>query len=218
MTHHVIDLSDLDNLDDNLNDILDFSSSSKNNLPPFEKAILINNAGSLGHLGPCMNITSLKELQTSLDFNITSSLWVSTRFVRSFSQQQQQQQQQTKTVVVNISSLCAIEPFKTMGVYCTGKAARDMFHTVLAKETTTTEEEEGNNIKVLNYAPGALETEMADELINCNVLDKDLHNFYVTSKKDKTAIMPQDSADLLLTVLMNDDFESGSHIDYWDLK
>ena len=36
--------------------------------------------------------------------------------------------------VVNVSSLAALEPLPSLSLYCTGKAARDMMHRVLAKE------------------------------------------------------------------------------------
>lgn len=48
--------------------------------------------------------------------------------------------------VVNISSLCALEPFKGWGLYCAGKAARDMLCQVLAVEEPS--------VRVLSYAPG----------------------------------------------------------------
>lgn len=54
--------------------------------------------------------------------------------------------------IVNISSLCAVQPFKSWGLYCAGKAARDMLFKVLADEEP--------NILVLNYAPGPLDNEM----------------------------------------------------------
>ena len=54
--------------------------------------------------------------------------------------------------IIHVSSLCALEPFKSWGLYCTGKAGRDMFFRVLAAEYP--------NIRVLSYAPGPLDTNM----------------------------------------------------------
>lgn len=48
--------------------------------------------------------------------------------------------------VVNISSLCALQPFKGWALYCAGKAARDMLYQVLAAEEPS--------VRVLSYAPG----------------------------------------------------------------
>ena len=33
-------------------------------------------------------------------------------------------------VIVHVTSLCGIQPFKYMSLYCSGKAARDMFFKV----------------------------------------------------------------------------------------
>lgn len=48
--------------------------------------------------------------------------------------------------VVNVSSLCALQPFPSWVLYCSGKAARDMMFRVLAKEES--------ELRVLSYAPG----------------------------------------------------------------
>lgn len=47
---------------------------------------------------------------------------------------------------MNVSSLCAMKPFKNWALYCSGKAARDMMFQVLALEEP--------DVRVLNYAPG----------------------------------------------------------------
>lgn len=54
--------------------------------------------------------------------------------------------------VINISSICALEPFKSWGLYCTGKAGRNMLFKVLAAENPA--------VRVLNYGPGPLNTDM----------------------------------------------------------
>ncbi len=54
--------------------------------------------------------------------------------------------------VVNISSLMALRAQETWSLYCSGKAARDMFFRVVAAE------EKG--VTVLNYAPGPVLTDM----------------------------------------------------------
>ena len=54
-------------------------------------------------------------------FNVASS-----RFLKSFPQ--------SKRYIVNVSSLMAVQGFPGFSLYCTGKAARDMLHEVIAKE------------------------------------------------------------------------------------
>ena len=112
---HSIDLSNLDTLEMKTKDT--FQQKIKQN-DKYERAILINNAASLGYVGPSSDLPSPKELKESIDFNITSSVWLSSYFVRFFGHQHK-----IKCNVVNMSSLCAVTPFKTMAMYCTGKAS-----------------------------------------------------------------------------------------------
>lgn len=220
-----MDLSDLDTLPEKFEQILDTVSSAQ-----YDSCWLINNAGSLGHLGLASAISGdsdMKELRKSVDFNLTSSIWVSSQFTKAFLPLS------SSVRIANISSLCAIEPFPTMAQYCAGKAGRDMFHSVLAKEHKTTPneseeesttEKEGHrkdtkqHFKTLNYAPGACATQMTDDLAECPVLDDGLHNYFTSSKEEKTLIRPEDTAKKLVRLLRLDQYESGSHVDYWDVS
>jgi len=194
----------------------------------YERAILINNAGSLGHLGPSTDLSSLSDLRKVIDLNVTSSIWLSSNFIRYF------RKPTTECTVVNISSLCAIEPFKTMGTYCAGKAAREMFHTVLAKElsedggSSTNDSDEGrdgnlNDVKILNYAPGAVNTEMTELLSRNEALDDDLSQYFREMPREGGGtesgqmLMPGDTAKQLVDLVVSDRFQSGAHVDYWDL-
>ena len=148
-------------------------------------------------------------------------MWISSQFAKATSHV-------PLVRIVNISSLCAIDPFPTMSLYCAGKAARDMFHAVLAKEQKAKADDEeetdqshqsSNSVqfKVLNYAPGACDTEMTDTLADCADLDSGLHTFFSTSRDEKKLIRPEDTAAKLVGLLEKDEFESGSHVDYWDI-
>ncbi|KAL7453903.1 hypothetical protein ACHAWC_005545 [Mediolabrus comicus] len=223
--HEKMDLADIDILPQNVAKILQPLSSSNEN---YRSCLLINNAGSLGPLGKVTDIcnddsasASLKRWKETIDFNITSSMWISSQFAKATSHV-------PLVRIVNISSLCAIDPFPTMSLYCAGKAARDMFHAVLAKEQKIKADDEeetdqsqslSNSVqfKVLNYAPGACDTEMTDTLADCADLDSELHTFFNTSRDEKKLIRPEDTAAKLVGLLEKDEFVSGSHVDYWDI-
>jgi len=232
--HHVVDLSDLDTLDDRMTTIFqEIQSSSTSDdqrndgSGDYDRAILINNAGSLGHIGPSTNLPSLPDLRKAIDLNVTSSMWLSSNFVQQFGNPKMM----TKCTVVNVSSLCAIQPFKTLGTYCAGKAARDMFHTVMAEELT----EEGsssssssdtdssggnpNRVKILNYAPGAVETEMIVTLRQSDDLDDGLSTYYrgIPREGEGRILTPNDTVLRLVNLVIGDNFQSGAHVDYWDL-
>lgn len=59
----------------------------------------------------------------------------------------------TKMFIVNITSKMALVSSCSMTLYCSGKAAREMYFRVLADEQP--------EILVLNYSPGPVETDMS---------------------------------------------------------
>lgn len=83
----------------------------------------------------------MSEVDAYLSFNVSSALCLTTGVLQAVPQSHGQ-----RRTVVNISSLCALEPFPSWVLYCTGKAAREMMFRVLAKEEP--------DLRVLNYAPG----------------------------------------------------------------
>ena len=203
------DLSDMDTLEQTVEEM--FGQLEKRT---YDRAILINNAGSLGYLGRCSDMTSLGKLQRAIDLNVKSSSWISLQFVHKLSSSPSQKICSTCSciVVVNISSLCAIEPFSTMSVYCAGKAARDLFHSVLAKE----ESDAATSVRVLNYAPGMCETAMSEELAESDRLDSNLSSMYRIALNDKTMVQPKDTAEKLVGIIERNGWRNGAHIDYWD--
>jgi sepiapterin reductase len=217
---HAVDLSDLDSLSTQLNNIFEPLKQAS-----YDHCWLFNNAGSVEPLGPTSSLAngSIDELRSSIDLNVTASMWLSSMFAKTFSSPANSNTRSIR--IVNISSLCAIEPFATMAVYCAGKSARDMFHTVLAKEMAGVDERKENSttdvvnhqFKVLNYAPGACDTKMTDVLADCTTLDAGLHDYFTSSKKECKLIDPADSASKLVEILIKDEYISGSHLDYWDI-
>jgi sepiapterin reductase len=190
---HGIDLGQIDDLSDRIESFLaELSSESVSEL------YFINNAGSLGPIGPCRN-TNLQTMQSNFDFNITSACWLSARFV----QWANETMNCPKTVIVNISSLVAIQAFPSLGMYSAGKAARDMFHAALAQEE--------EDVLVLNYAPGPLETDMTEQIRLAPLLDSSLRPHY-----QKQLVDPDDSAAKLVDILFHQKFKSGQHLDYYD--
>lgn len=117
----------------------------------FEKAIFVNNAGSLGELNRVGEFTALAaEISSTFQMNVSASCYLTSEFMRRYASSD------VKAIrVVNVSSKCATEPYPTWSLYCAGKAARDMFHRVLAVENMS-----DARVKVLNYAPGPLDTEV----------------------------------------------------------
>eukprot|EP00814_Leptocylindrus_danicus_P001952 CAMPEP_0116039940 /NCGR_PEP_ID=MMETSP0321-20121206/23985_1 /TAXON_ID=163516 /ORGANISM="Leptocylindrus danicus var. danicus, Strain B650" /LENGTH=293 /DNA_ID=CAMNT_0003519505 /DNA_START=25 /DNA_END=909 /DNA_ORIENTATION=- len=215
---HCIDLSNLETLDAELDYILknirrelssEETSETGGGNEVYDEAILINNAGSLGDLQTISTLPSLQSMQSAINFNVTSACWLTSKFMKHFSSGGSNSNAKSKTTIVNISSLCAVQAFKTCGVYCAGKAARDMFHATLAAEN--------KNVRVLNYAPGPCDTDMQTNMRESETIDGDIKAFFRKSKDEGTIVVPMQSAQCLSKLVFGDfDFESGSHVDYFD--
>lgn len=88
-----------------------------------------------------------------------------------------------------------------------------MFHNTLGMEEERLAE---SRIRVLNYAPGAIDTSMTEELESSHTLDTELSQFYKKSRDEKTYVTPMETASNLVSILLNDAYKNGLHIDYWD--
>lgn len=196
----VADLADLDSLDASLDEIF---ASIRDIGADYDRMIFINNAGTVGHVGPSIESPSLKDMQKHIDLNITARLWASVRFARFACRHTSAQ-----TTIVNISSLTALQAFPTLALYSAGMAARDSYHAAMAKEL----EDFADTVRILNYAPGPLETDMTNEIRQSEQLDTDLRPQY-----DKKLLDPFDSARVLVKLVTENNFESGAHVDYYDV-
>ena len=195
---HPVDLGDLDKLERNLEELIEAAKP----FAQYERIVIVNNAGSLGHLGKATDMTSLQDFSQIINLNVTSSLWFTTRWARELSRNE-------NVTIVNISSLCAVQAFPTMSTYCAGKAARDMFHESLAKEHPL--------LKILNYAPGAMDTDMTVALREEEKLEDGIRDFFIGAHAKGELIDPKASAAKLVKLVLSGDYESGKHVDYWDV-
>ena len=81
------------------------------------------------------------EVNNYWTLNLTSMLCLTSSILKAFPDSPG-----LSRTVVNISSICALQPFKGWALYCAGKAARNMMFQVLAAEEPS--------VRVLSYAPG----------------------------------------------------------------
>jgi sepiapterin reductase len=124
-----------------------------------------------------------------------------------------------KQVVVNVSSLAALEPLVSHGLYCVGKTARDMFHSCLATEAETEAEDLGHlqpELKTLNYAPGPMDTDMQRELRSSELVHPSMRASYAAMKEQGTLVDAEASAAKCVGLVFRNRYESGAHIDWYD--
>ena len=123
-------------------------SKLKKQILDFDTSVIVHNSGSLGRQGTeTKDLKNVDTFQHHFDSNLTSTFVLNAAYLNLTSQLKNR-------FIVNVSSLMAVQAQSTWAMYCTGKAARDMFFKVLAIE------EEKNGVRVISYAPGPLRTEM----------------------------------------------------------
>lgn len=166
-------------------------SAKQDNVDNIDHVLLINNAASLGAISHFTSFTDPAEVNAYISFNVSSALALTAGILQEFVQRPG-----LRRTVVNVSSLFAHEPLPQWVLYCTAKAARKMMFKVLAKEEP--------DVKVLSYSPGPMDTEMQQEILKKTGISYDL--------------MPcQKPAAKLLKLLLDNDFASGTHLDFFDV-
>nr|XP_021152493.1 sepiapterin reductase [Columba livia] len=168
------------------------------------KPIGLSSLGSLGDISKSfLDLTDPGEINSYFAFNVTSALCLTSVALRAFGERPG-----SSRTVVNVSSLCAMKPFKNWALYCSGKAARDMMFQVLALEEP--------DVRVLNYAPGPLDTDM-QLLARTKTADPEMRQYFQCLQENGKLIDCTVSAQKLVNLLEEDTFCSGTHVDFYDI-
>ncbi|XP_041666143.1 sepiapterin reductase-like [Cheilinus undulatus] len=169
-----------------------------------DHVILINNAGSLGDISRfTKDFTNMAEVDSYMSFNVGSFLCLNASFLQRFPQRPG-----LKRTVVNVSSLCALQPFSSWVLYCSGKAARLMMMRVLAQEEP--------DLRVLNYSPGPLDTGM-QEAARTTTGDEVLRKAFSDMFSEGKLLTCEESCAKMMKLLLEDKYTSGEQIDVYDL-
>ncbi|ELW64036.1 Sepiapterin reductase [Tupaia chinensis] len=168
-----------------------------------QRLLLINNAATLGDVSKgFVDLPDAAEVNNYWALNLTSMLCLTSSLLKAFPDSPG-----LSRTVVNISSLCAQQPFKGWTLYCGGKAARDMMFQVLAAEEPS--------VRVLSYAPGPLDTDM-QQLARETSVDPDMRKKLQELKTKGELVDCSVSAQKLLSLLQKDTFKSGAHVDFYE--
>lgn len=197
----VFDLSNISNVEmllDECTDGLDVSS--------FDSYYLFHNAGSVGEVSkPLAEISDPELLMNYFNLNLISVQVLTSKFMCMLGKINESKKY---CCVINISSLCAVQAFPGMGLYCTGKSARDMFFKVLAAENP--------EMRFLNWAPGPMPTDMMKHLSDKVCIESTKTAFNNMMQK-KTFVECHESVAKLIKVLQENTFSSGAHLDFYDV-
>lgn len=131
------------------------------------KITLINNAGTLGKIGPLDKLDA-ETIEKTIRLNTTVPFILSSLFIKYF------QDWEAKKSIINITSGAALKPYFGWSVYCSSKAAINM----LTQTITTEQADVKNGVKALAIAPGVVDTNMQAEIRSSDKSDfKDIERF-----------------------------------------
>ena len=210
-----LDLANLDDIENAFSKAADMIQRNSqvealDEIKPKNRLILINNAGNGNPIANLQDLTDLPSIRSAIDLNVTSCIWITSVFLRIA----EQKMRCKDAVVVNVSSLAALQPFASMGIYSIGKAARDMLHRVVAEE----HKEGAFRVKTLNYAPGPMDTKLQDEMRSSASMNGSIKSFFNEMAEKNTWVKIDDSSRKLAKLLFENTFTSGEHVDYYDIK
>jgi sepiapterin reductase len=172
----------------------------------FSDATLVNNAGAIGPVAPISSDTvSLDSISRAATLNYVVPAFFASEFVRRFSSAPSV----LRLTVAHVSSLWAVRAQSRFAAYCSSKAGIEMFMRVLA-------EEQLQRVRVLNYAPGPLDTDMQLALRSAPELDEASRKMFLDMKEGSKLVDPAASAKKLARLVIEELFESGSHVDFYD--
>ncbi|CEM15105.1 unnamed protein product [Vitrella brassicaformis CCMP3155] len=182
---------------------------------PFHQVYFIHNSANTGPLDIIRDI-SPAEIRTNLLFNIGSPFLLTGRLLRFVAPNDGAAPPRAKRLrIVNISSLGAKVAFPASGLYCMGKAARDMLMLqVAAEEKGTTE----YDIKTLSYAPGPMRTAMTEPMFEGRCASESVIQSFRDMEKNNTLVDPYETSRKMVRLLLDDKYESGAHIDVFDIE
>ncbi|XP_060877505.1 sepiapterin reductase-like [Metopolophium dirhodum] len=168
----------------------------------YELFLLIHNAGSVGnldHLAADMNDPD--EWNKFMLLNLYSVTCLTSVFLSKFNSDT------AERCIVNITSLLGIEPFKSVGYYCVGKASREMYFRVLALENPA--------LNILSYSPGPVLTDMYTN-ISLNSKDEVVREQFTTGQQKQYIVKVEDTCQKLVNTLAMRSYKTGGRVDYYD--
>lgn len=163
--------------------------------------VLVHNVGTIGDVHKYASaFTDEKEIDDYFHLNLTSVMTLTSAFLEQFSNSST-----LSRTIINISSLAAVKPMAGASIYCTGKAARQMYMKIIAAENPT--------VTVLNYSPGPVDTAMHQ------ALHHGVNEIAAVAKgavESGMLLTPEATALRLVQILGAQEFQSGDHVDYFD--
>lgn len=176
------------------------------NATEFELAFIVHNVGTIGDITKMAHqLDDTAVWQQYYDLNVFSVATLNARFMQVFAN--------NPKLCVNVTSKCSSVPYPSFALYCSSRAAREMYFKVLVAENHDLKT--GGTLLVLNYSPGVCDTQMTIAVQNHSA-DAELRTNFGEMRRQASMIMPQQTALKLIKILLAGTYHSGDYADYYD--
>ncbi|HNX43033.1 MAG TPA: (S)-benzoin forming benzil reductase [Bacteroidales bacterium] len=171
-----------------------------------ESIALINNAGMLAPIGPAGNLKPL-DIERHYKTNILAPVNLTNEFIK------RTQTLTLQKVILNISSGASGHPYHGWSVYCSSKAALEMFTRTVALEQET----EKHPVIVFALKPGIVDTSMQSLIRRSDPeLFRDRDKF-VKLHDNGLLVKPETVADAIVSAMLSGNIPQGGILTLDDL-
>jgi len=161
----------------------------------FDSATLINNAGTVGRLGPLAQ-GEASDLSQSIRVGLEAPLLLTAAFLGAT------RAWRGKRKVLNISSGLGRNAMASQAPYCAAKAGMDHFSRAVALEEAALP----NGARIVSLAPGVIDTDMQVQMRGTDVSLFPDQGRFAKLKADGQLTSPEAAAARLLAYLAREDF------------
>lgn len=143
--------------------------------------VLINNAGTLGTIGPFLEL-SKEDIRRTFRLNVEALMVLSMEFINSFHKK--------KRTLIHIGSGAANRSIKGWSNYCASKAAVHHFNQVLNDELNYFGQSE--KIRSIVVSPGVVDTPMQEKIRNTDVQKFPDVKSFIELKETNNLVPPEE--------------------------
>ncbi|WP_116137587.1 SDR family oxidoreductase [Trinickia diaoshuihuensis] len=156
-----------------------------------ERALLVNNAGTVAPIGPCA-VQQPADVGRAVALNVAAPLMLSSAFSAATAGLQDRR-------IAHISSGAARNPYAGWNVYCATKAALDHHARAAALDGEPA-------LRVASVAPGVVDTDMQGEIRGTDDARFPQRERFAEMKRAGQLTSPRDAAGKLVDYLLSDAF------------
>lgn len=167
-----------------------------------DRVVLVNNAGSLGPVGP-LGTQAPEDTARAVALNVTAPLILADALVRATPMASERR-------ILHVSSGVARRPLPGWSVYCATKAAVDHHARTVASDALP-------GVTIASLAPGVIDTDMQAQIRNSDVEAFPMLAHFQALKREGQLSSPQECAGRLVDYLLSDRFRNGDISDLREL-